>query len=50
MLEFLAAHGKVRVLVSPEVTFLVLPPDHQLRRVGRSPEVLPQEGRFFREW
>ena len=30
MLEFLAAHGRVRVLVSPGLTLLVLPADHQL--------------------
>ena len=49
MLEFLAAHGRVGSLVSPWLTLLVLPADHQRRRVGRSPEVLPQGGRFVHE-
>ena len=44
MLEFLAAHGRLWVLVSPGLTLLVLPADHLLRRVGWSPEgkILPR--------
>ena len=36
-------------LVSPGLTLLVLPADHWSRHVGRSCDVLPEEGRFCRE-